>query len=361
MIKHQLLSVLRDRTMKQQCKVPGLFRHQNNNPSGRSFRLLPKLFLALVCVLGGMTGYAQAACPEVRYVYFPSTIEVDSSLPLGGVIASATVSWGGYYSNCSAGWAAWTQITYYTRILSDSHYVTVGDDVFSTNVPGIGFRGHYTGGDVFSLEGGGYWPGQFTISGSAANFYVFGATAQIDLIKTGPITKVTLPTTTFIRFQAWSDTTGGSDLLYLATNGGTTTIEPKTPSCTTTTPVIPVTLNTAVSGLNLKNAGDTTADKQFKIQLNCPEPANLSLQFSGDFVNASQAVYKNTDATTGSSVGIQILKDGNPVPNGSGNKISLGTVTGDISPEFTARYYALTNKVVAGDVTSVAFAEISYN
>ncbi len=78
-------------------------------------------------------------------------------------------------------------------------------------------------------------------------------------------------------------------------------------------------------------------------------------------MNTSQAVFKNTDATTGSSVGMQILKDGNPETNGSGQNIPLDTVSGDVSPEFTARYHALTNNIPVGDVSAVAFADIIYN
>lgn len=314
----------------------------NNSVSGCGVTsVLHRLLLITACSLGLLSGYVQAGpCPIIYNVAVPTTLNIDPTAAVGSVLATMNLS---FPKNTTCVVNASTITTY------DSGNGTPVGNLYPTAIPGISYRGRVTAGWTYGL---GYWP-QTTVETTTSLTGVAAATVTIEFVKTGPVLPGTFPAQDIMK------TVANTTSFFILHTANAIEIKPTVPSCTVT-PVVTVVLD-GVAKASLATTGATTGDKSFNINVNCASPTSLALSFSGTAVDTNNAIFKNTDATTGASVGVQILKDSNPVPLVAGNYISLGIVDGSVSPVFTARYYALTNSVVEGAVTSVAYATIVYN
>jgi type 1 fimbria pilin len=135
----------------------------------------------------------------------------------------------------------------------------------------------------------------------------------------------------------------------------------KRQACNVTQSATSVTL-TDTTAVELSSVGSTSKDQQFYIPLNCSANTNISLSFSGDLADSSNAVFSNLSGDANAdSVGVQILNGGKPVPTASNTYLKLGLVNSSLSVPLTARYYALKNNALAGSVKAVVTANIIYN
>ncbi|WP_141063083.1 fimbrial protein [Pseudomonas lactucae] len=148
-----------------------------------------KLITALLTT--GLPISAKALCnayPNVQYgVSFPSTITVQKSLPVGGLITSQAFN--GPFPNlvfrCGTGmYQVWTG-RFSTSMSAP------GGEIYHTNVPGIGMRiiqsDNYEPAYSVSLRNGSRtWP-------SNSTYTHFITTLRAEFYKTGPVTTGTLP------------------------------------------------------------------------------------------------------------------------------------------------------------------------
>lgn len=287
-----------------------------------------------------------AACPAVSYANPPATMNLDPTLPIGAVVATTNVSFP--FADYTCG------------VSSSSSYLNwrgIGvpnGNLYPLPVTGLAYRASFApGSDWASVLGTGFFPLSYyqPYIGSKS---MSGGTVKLEFIKTGPIGLGSIPAQDIVYFLY-------DELLVVKIRlSGPIPVKPVIRTCTTSTPVVTVPLD-SVTANSFSNVADTAKEKTFSIKLSCPDPVNVSWQFSGDVIDSTQAVFRNTNATTGSSIGIQILKDGNPVPNGAGNFVNLGIVTNEVTTEFSARYYALVSNVQVGNVSAIANATIVYN
>lgn len=312
-----------------------------NLKMNRKFVILSGLLLT-----GTLTvGEANAECPWLAGVQVPTSINVDPTLPVGTILATTSFTWGTIVRpGCVL--PGGTSQTFTLDGMG-----TPNGNLYPTSVPGLAYRGKITGWPSAFLN---FWPVSVP-NWIVGDNTVSRGTVIVEFVKTGPLQPGTLAPQVIMVAQIagkpWFN-------VYME---GSINIKPTVPACNTSTPTIDVQLN-PISPTDLPSVGATAGSKDFAIKLSCGAPANISLNFSGDVVDASQAVFRNTNATTGSSVAVQILKDSNPVPVGAGNNINIGAaVSNEITTQFTARYYALTNNAQVGDVSSVVTANIVYN
>lgn len=306
-----------------------------------------QMLVVAICLQFACAKYAQAAvgpgCPAVYYMTPPASININPTVAVGTVIGTSSLSWG-MTPTCN--------FSESSAIVWDITGVGIPNgNLYPTGIAGISYRVHFNFDDTT-------WNDWFPItrnqySSSATTLQPGSLTMQ--LVKTGPIMGGTFPAQDIARMT--SQASGYTPIYFRLSSP--IIVQPVSPSCTATS-VVPVALLPANKSSLLK-MGDTVGDKNFNLSVTCLTATNISLAFSGNVVDTTNAVFKNTDATTGSSVGIQILRNNNAVPLGTGNYIGLGVVNGNITPQFTARYYALNSSVVEGNVSSVAFATIVYN
>ncbi|WP_337262916.1 MULTISPECIES: fimbrial protein [unclassified Serratia (in: enterobacteria)] len=182
----------------------------------------------------------------------------------------------------------------------------------------------------------------------------------IEFIKTGPISSeggTFGPGKLGSLYVSNANVAGDYVIYYLSS---AMTVKPTTPACTVTSSSITVPLpDTNQSALN--TAGSTSGATSFTIPLRCTAATSLSLSFRGDMADSSKGVFKNTHSANAANVGIQILKDGTPVPTATDSYVNIGSVNGSLNVPLTARYYALTPGVPAGAVSAMAYASIVYN
>lgn len=318
---------------------------------------LKKLYSALHFIMANMLKaiglilimhQAYACSPGVLVLSAPATIKIDPSQAVGQVIGSATLAFPStsITADCND-YIPWNS----TGTHAFTGEGTPNGKLYPTGIDGVAYRAKYEIPGVPQTQD--WFPISWTgpIGGTDMN----GGELSVEFVKTGRVATggVFGPQTIGTWFVAgypfveWN--------LYSSIN-----VVPFSTACTVTQANIAVPLNN-VSPAELKNVGDTAKDKDFTIPLNCNAPVSISLAFSGTTTDSANGVFKNTGEDNGSSVGVQILKDGVPVSTEAGASTLIGPVNGNLDATFTARYYALSDKVLPGDVKAVAYATVVYN
>ncbi|MCS3601668.1 type 1 fimbria pilin [Buttiauxella sp. BIGb0471] len=323
------------------------FPHLNKSHWPRVIRgVLRQAILVALFLIALTTGYTQAACPVIYNATPPADLNIDPSLPVGSVLATMQLSWP-LQNGCQVnGSGAGFHVGQYGNGVPNGN-------LYPTGLAGVSYRGKIEG-----WYNSAYWPTVYDTS--AVQMTAIGSgTATIEFVKTGPVEAGILPPMDYLRVQA-TDVSGTPDATMLIIRTGVPIpVDPVINSCSAT-PVVPVSLNTVLND-DLATVGATAGDKTFNINVTCTGPANISLMFTGDVVDSNNAVFRNSDAITGSTIGIQILNNNSAVPIGAGRYMNLNVVNGTVSPTFTARYYAFAQPVIAGNVNAIAYATIVYN
>lgn len=313
------------------------------------------LGLLMMVVMAGVVNMslitsAQACTPFRQSLAAPASINLNPALPTGSVVATTTLTWPTFLSASDCG----VVFNGRTDIFNLTGYGSPSGNLYATDIPGLSYRGKITAGWPSNFLGR-YWP-QSVSSGVGTNSGVSGGSVMVEFVKTGPIEPGVFGPQVImsaaIAGTPWFE-------LYLA---GPIIIKPTVPACTVTQSAITVNLEDTNTS-QLAAVGNTSKDKAFDIPLSCSSASNIALAFNGDIVDNANAVFRNLNGSSANaaSVGIQILKDNIPVPTTSGNFLNLGTINGSITVPMTARYYALSNNVDVGTVSSIAYATIIYN
>lgn len=291
---------------------------------------------------------AMACVPYSQTITPPASISLNPGLPVGTVVATATLSWPTF--NTGSGGCP---VPYATG----SHFGLTGmgtpnGNLYPTGIDGLSYRGKINGGWPSNFFV--YWPASVTQPGPYGSG-VGGGSVLIEFVKTGPLTSGTFNPQ--VLMHATLDSVPWFDI-YM---GSPMVIKPTVPACTVTQSAITVNLDDGNTS-QLATAGNTSKDKTFSIPLNCTSASNISLTFSGDIVDSSNAVFRNlSGSANAASVGIQILSGSTPVPTTAGTYLNLGAINGSTTVPLIARYYALANNPDVGTVSAIAYATIVYN
>lgn len=310
--------------------------------------------LLLLVLLSTLSMTARATC---QFVNFTTTSNVNISMPSSTVTINPNAAVGTVLAS-SAQFAPTPTSTIScsgtTRIgvSNSADSATSGSTIFSTGVPGVGYR-------VTHPDSGNYLEAYSGDSIAAGN-YNLSVTSGIELVKTGPIAngaKLSASTLGFWRYDGISPNT-----ILRAENfnliGSVTFVYP---SCTVNNNVINVVLPT-ISTTAFNGVGTTAGATAFNISLNCPGGDTLLIEF--DTANASSVANSVIANSTGTgrakNVGVQLV-DQSFVPITFGTPAVVGaTPSGPYNLTYYARYYQTAAAPAAGTVSATATFTLSY-
>lgn len=301
------------------------------------------LGLALIFPLTGRAG----SCPSVEPVNAPSSININPGIAIGGVLGTTTLFFPANTVGCNEA----NSLTGNNLFEMEGAGIPNGK-LYPTTIPGIAYRAAFSS-SIWTASMSGYWPVS-TVAYKSGGAYGQGKVV-VEFVKTGPVGDGVFGPQRVGLFSV-----AGIPIfeVYLATP---IIIAPNNPTCTVTQSAITVNLEDTTAD-QLASVGNTSKDTALNIPLNCTSAANISLAFSGNIADNSNAVFSNlSGSANANTVGVQILKDNTPIPTTAGNYINLGTINGSTSVPLTARYYALANNADAGAVSAIAYATIMYN
>lgn len=128
--------------------------------------------------------------------------------------------------------------------------------------------------------------------------------------------------------------------------------------CDVTTPNVDVNLGANLRS-NFNGVGSAGDTKAFQIKLQCTASMGVNIQLDGTVADATNGVLALNGDSTASGVGVQVLRNSNPVP--FGQPIDVGqSGTGSFPIDFSARYYQLTDTVTPGTGNATATFTVTY-
>ncbi|WP_333668932.1 fimbrial protein [Acinetobacter guillouiae] len=326
------------------------------------------LFAALVLAIGCIA--PRVAFAECYYrkqfadkgikVVNVGTLTVPPNLTVGSIIQSTNLPdiWL-EVAYCTAPGGA---MTYVSTILWGD-LVAGTDRVYSTNIPGIGYRIRAPGGAWIKS-----FPGTFnhtfdTGIENESNIWGAGWGFIFDLIKIAP--RVGNGPLDHVPFARVDSAKGPSEPYFIMQIGD---IRILAPSCQVGVGSRNQTVNLGQEFRNrFRGVGSTTASKDFQVVVNCYASPNgientvsLTMDATRDASNAPGVLGIDTGTGTASGVGIQVLdKDGQPVAFGQPKQLGQSK-DGDYVVPFKARYYQVAGVVSNGKADGRATVTLSY-
>lgn len=285
---------------------------------------------------------------------------VPQNLPVGAVVKTYRGSAGTgdvWYCSPSGGTITFENVVLWGQPVSGT------SGVFSTDVPGIGYR--------LSLVNSGWtsnsFPGSKTITvgpgPQAGRFARWNWVFQLELIKTadrvgnGPISPVPVG-----RVQQGADP---AKRLVMAQIGD---IRILAPSCQVAVGSRNQTVNLGQEFRNrFRGVGSATASKDFQVVVNCQASPNgienmvsLTMDATPDASSTPGVLGIDTGTGTATGVGIQVLdSEGQPVAFGQPRQLGQSK-DGDYVVPFKARYYQVAGAVGGGQANGRATVTLSY-
>jgi type 1 fimbria pilin len=279
----------------------------------------------------------------------PGNVVVNGSDPIGKVVYTKALNSsqvGKAFMYCTEG------ETYYFRMLTGSPVAGM-DNVYSSNVPGIGIRVTDAFGRNFGQPGAAF--------PTEPNIYtqVDFTPIKFELIKTENISQGgVLDSGMFIAAVGPGMDDGAS--LQASMGNGIIKVNNK---CTVTTPVIQRDMGNNVSSIDFKGVGTTLQEKEISIGLNCDQYAKVSIKFDAtsapDYPNI---IALNPSSKSATGVGIQLLdkRDKSPIPLGTSLLMTDSAEEGPMDLPFIARYFQTSQRVVGGAVSATADFTMTY-
>lgn len=309
-----------------------------------------KNLIKIVIVLSVLCGFnCYAGCssisPGAATITINSDIQVPKNAPVGSVIGTYTVSptvgsatscYGMGYSKYMKGSPTGTMFQTYT-------------DIYTTNIPGIGFaicfQGCHNQRDwhfIYSTPAS----GDVNFVGTQFIFY---------LVVIGDVSSGKLDSGLYADLGV-----DGVSLLKISVAGANII----STTCNLDSTAIQVPFgDMPVDGFS--SVGYTSQSKDFNIALTCNREANISISLNGNQSSESSntsvlALTNSGGQGTASGVGVQILYNNNPLV--LNQSIALKKTDGNVKETFpfSARYYQTKSTVTAGDANATATLNITY-
>ncbi|MEP8981187.1 fimbrial protein (plasmid) [Enterobacter hormaechei] len=318
-------------------------------------KMILKLF-TFVILMHSMASFAK--CSELvapgTITFNVGHIDVPLNAAVGDVLTTVTATeTGGVADGCSL-----TDADAYSRYTTGSptglKYLNV-NDIYSTNVPGVGFAICFRSCDSSSNTG--WFPfvsNNNVVVGSHLDFGM-NYTWYYVLVVTGPVSTGTLES------GQYGDI--GVDSMSIVKINVTGDLI-KSVDCTLDSSNIQVNLGDSQES-NANSIGYTFNSQDFNIGLTCDRNANITATLDGtpDLDANDKSVLSLSDpgsTQTASGVGAQIIYNGTPLE--IGQPINLMTIEGKTKAAlaFTARYYQTREKITAGEANATATINLTY-
>ncbi|MDR9889187.1 fimbrial protein [Pseudenterobacter timonensis] len=304
----------------------------------------------LLFALWGAASGAQAACNFVGgvtgevpgYISF-GNVTVQRDAPVGSVIATATTgayNGGNSIAGCTEAWTYRWELTQW-RTLSAS-----GNNIYSTNLPGVGIRLTNTASNR---------PLPYDQSVPGNTYILIGNDGvKAELIKTGNITSGTLTNGVLARASVMNQ-------FYFAnvTLNGTSTV--KSEACTVTTNLVDVPMGDHRES-EFSGVGFTTDWVNFDIGLTCDIGAriNVRIDAAADPTAGSQGVMQlDSGGATGVGIQLHYRPDDATVQYGQ-ERFYWQSIYGNEIVQLKARYYQTAGTITPGTANGTATFTLSY-
>lgn len=282
-------------------------------------------------------------------------ILVQRDLPIGSIIATVTDEF--RIPNTSTSYICRESISV-NYLLIGEHNKTNFENVYTTNIPGVGVR----------ILANGFYKGQY-ITNPATNFsttlqvghfYPWSISMKFELVKIGTITPGTFSSGKIADISAMNYQGIFQPYFSLYVSGN---LIVKQAACNVRTNVLAINLNNILT-TRFTAVGSTFGEKRFTIGLNCEQGAKINVSLNGTTNKDTSekgvlAPVQNSSVDSANGVAIQILSQGVPVTLNS-NSFFRTSNGGDDSLEFTARYYQTKRDVSSGVIHSIATLTITY-
>ncbi|MDM0044286.1 fimbrial protein [Variovorax dokdonensis] len=355
---------------------PGKVRAPRRGHPASVRRWLFQALLPLFLLLTGSSAFAYGDC---------DFFDGNDSVSAGNVTTPANESPGTRIGttilnsstlNCRD-WASpvTTNYTSYSDLRVDAAPVSGFDDVYPTNLEGVGVRytvsapecsandvilrgtGATTFSCAFNLIPGTYQPRSFTIVTEFVRTSTVGVTPGA--LTSIPKVKITLRSSDMA--GAWAKPGMLSGAVSGSISAGTCTIAQNN---------LVVDLGEATASQFQAGVGTTGASKSFKLTADCQKSLNvfMTLTDAADISNRTD-VLKMASGATAEGIGVQVLRSGSPVKFGPDSAASGNTNQFYVGPTFasggtfniplTARYIR-TGALRAGTLKAVATFTLSY-
>ncbi len=335
-----------------------------------------KYFLATI--IGLLACYMS---PASAYVCTTNTANTTLTIPpliiqrdaaVGSVISSVITSGTITAYTCTSGGAAGAAAAGQTNgIRAVGTYVGIlgGVEVFSTNIPGVGYAvggaGTNTCGTAF-VTGAylvGNSPDTHSLCGNSGQWGTLTMTGTVEFVKTAAITGSgvlnAMQIGSFVLYSGGNTFQTPESLLSISSVPVTTV------ACSVNNANIRVTMgtinSTAFSGVGSSPAAART--QNFTIPLSCNLGTRVNVTLTGTAVSGTTGVVALDSAgTTGvaSGVGVQMLYNSVPVTLGSIMNIGTATSEGNFNIPLQARYYQTASTITAGTANSSATFTLAY-
>lgn len=308
----------------------------------------------LILLLSFASYNVNATCSSVTVQTTTSSLGntiVQRDTAIGSVISTIiTPSTGVYGSDCNGMDTFGLYLNYSSTVSS------LGDNIYDTNIPGVGirlFNGGISNSNVFTN------PQHVIMNQEPVDWTWGGGTLQ--LIKTATIQPGTLNSGTIGTVRLLGYDTAYHDGVYINTSGGTVTVL----ACSITTPNLTFPIGTVpVSEFGTTVGFTPTKTNTQNLGLNCDVDANINVMLNGtqnpDISTASVlALNGQGSAGIASGLGVQLLYDGTPLEINK-NIVMKKSAGGQELLPITARYYQTKTTVTPGDASTSATLTITY-
>ncbi|ELW83058.1 TPA: fimbrial protein [Acinetobacter nosocomialis] len=249
----------------------------------------------------------------------------------------------------------------------------IGNNVYATNIPGIGIRIYREATD--SSNSSGYYPYKLTLTPHTA-YTLSPGYIVLEVIKTAATTgSGALVAGRYSTYYV----TGQQNRPFLTTTVlGSSPILIASSSCEIQNGVDTVVELPTVTKSGFRAIGTTQGEKNFNLSILCnggennsgiPTSNTLSLSFDYNSDAANSQVISNSaaESTKANGVGVELLWNMNGANSTiqKGNKLGIGTIGSNQTVQYdvplTARYYQTAANVTAGEVKANATVTIQYD
>ena len=258
------------------------------------------------------------------------------------------------------------------RLLQNYAISPLGNNIYSTNIPGIGIRLYREAFNATNFSG--YYP--YTAPVPGTNIRLGEGYFVVEIVKTAENTgSGTLVPGQYSTYYAGNR----SDRPFLTSTVYGNAITIASSSCEWRGNINKAVTLPTVTKSGFTGVGSTQGEQSFDLNILCNGGENptgyeeknlISLSFDYQTEGTNTQVLRNLEpnATKANGVGVQLLWNYNNNQNrviGLGDKLELGTVKSNQTIEYnvplTARYYQTNANVTAGKVRAMATVTIEYD